>query len=308
MAIFQQEKNKLIPIKELKIDLERDLQKLTEENLQSVFSLQFVCTEYPLQRLRIDTLAFDEETNSFVIIEYKRDRSFSIIDQGFAYLSLMLNNKAEFVLEYNERMGKSLKKNDIDWSLSRVLFLANSFTAHQVAAINFKDLPIELWKVKKFNNGTILYNQVESSNNSESINTISKNKVIENVSREVKKNTVDDHFKTGWEKSRELYEIVSQRILALDPRIQENPNPKPYIGFKIGNSNVFAISPYKSKIVVTLSRTTLQDLKDPEKKAKYRLNSFQHYNQHLTDIEIRDENDIDYALFLLKQRYKHFYA
>ena len=70
-----------------------------------------------MQNFRIDTLAFDTETKSFVRIEYKRDRSFSVVDQGFAYLSLMLNNKADFILEYNERMKDNLKREDVDWSL-----------------------------------------------------------------------------------------------------------------------------------------------------------------------------------------------
>ena len=114
MPIFKIEKNKLGSIKEQKIDLEKDLQTLTEENLETVFGLKFITTEFRLNNFRIDTLAFDNESNSFVIIEYKRDRSFSIIDQGYAYLSLMLNNKADFILEYNEKSKNSLKREDVD--------------------------------------------------------------------------------------------------------------------------------------------------------------------------------------------------
>ena len=42
------------------------------------------------------------KTNSFVIIEYKKGSSYSVVDQGYTYLSTMLNNKSDFVLEYNE--------------------------------------------------------------------------------------------------------------------------------------------------------------------------------------------------------------
>jgi len=87
MAIFQiQKNNTLVQIEEKKIDLEKDIQKLTEENLSDIFGLTFIKSEFPFQNFRIDTLAFDEETQSFVIIEYKRDRSFSVVDQGYAYL------------------------------------------------------------------------------------------------------------------------------------------------------------------------------------------------------------------------------
>jgi len=94
MPMFKIDGKKLLPIKEVKIDLEKDIQSLTEINLEYVFGLQFITSEFSLHNLRIDTLAFDKETNSFVIIEYKRDRNFSIVDQGYAYLSLMLNNKS----------------------------------------------------------------------------------------------------------------------------------------------------------------------------------------------------------------------
>jgi hypothetical protein len=46
-----------------------------------------------LPGFRIDTLAFDKESSAFIIIEYKKDRNFSVVDQGVAYLNLMLNNK-----------------------------------------------------------------------------------------------------------------------------------------------------------------------------------------------------------------------
>lgn len=143
MPIFQSKKGNLLRIKEIKIQYEKDLQKITEDNLLDIFGLKFVSSEFALNSFRLDTLAFDEDANSFVIIEYKRDKSFSVIDQGFSYLSLMLNNKADFILEFNEKMNKNLQRDSVDWSQSRVLFLAHSFTDYQKNSINFKNLPIE---------------------------------------------------------------------------------------------------------------------------------------------------------------------
>jgi hypothetical protein len=66
--------------------------------------------------LRIDTLAFDNESKAFVIIEYKKDRNFSVVDQGIGYLNLMLNDKADFILEYNQSSpsSHSLKREEVD--------------------------------------------------------------------------------------------------------------------------------------------------------------------------------------------------
>ena len=126
MRIFSTQGSKLIEITEEQFPLERDIQRLTESNLQEIFELDFVKSEFELQGLRIDTLALDRESKGFVIIEYKRDRNFSFKDQGMAYLNLMLNNKADFILEYNESpcsSPPSLKREDVDWSQSRVIFI-----------------------------------------------------------------------------------------------------------------------------------------------------------------------------------------
>jgi predicted transport protein len=307
MPIFKINKSQLEQINEKKIDLEKDLQKMTEDNLKTIFNLEFISTEFILRNFRIDTFAFDKETNSFVIIEYKRDRSFSVIDQGFAYLSLMLNNKDSFILEYAKKTKIDLDEIKIDWSQSRVLFLANLFTTYQQNAVNFKDLPIELWEVKNYDNNTVLYNLLKSAETSESINKITKNKTIESVSKEVKKRTVDDHFKVDWKDSRKLFENIRERILELDERLEENTNPQPYIGYKIGNFNVVAILPYKSKIIVSLSRTNPKDLEDPKNKAELRKNSMKFYNQDIADIQVISEKDIEYAMFLIKQVYNKLY-
>ena len=116
MPIFTNTNGKLELISEKPFDLERDVQKLIETNMKTIFNLEFITSEYILNDLRVDSLGYDEETKSFVIIEYKRDKNFSVIDQGYAYLALLLNNKADFTLLYNEKTSKSLKKNDIDWS------------------------------------------------------------------------------------------------------------------------------------------------------------------------------------------------
>jgi predicted transport protein len=303
MAIFKIEKNKLSPVKEKKINLEKEIQKITEENLETIFGLKFVSSEFSLQNFRIDTLAFDEETNSFVIIEYKRERSFSVVDQGFSYLSLMLNNKSDFILEFNEKTNKNLKRNDVDWSQSKVVFLANSFTTYQQNAINFKDLPIELWEVEKYDDGLILYNQLKSSNSSESINTISKSKTIENVSKEVKRYSVEDHFKKGYE-SEDIYEALRDQIFNIDNKFQEVPT-KVYIGFKIGTNVLFAVNVRKTKLEIHLYRIRPDDIKDPQNKLEHINNSMKYWNKHVSRFFVKSLDDINYSVYLIKEAYKN---
>jgi len=59
----------------------------------------------------------------------------------------MLENKADFIVEYNEQLKSNLKRDDVDWSQTRVAFVSPAFTDIQIGATDFKDLAIELWRL-----------------------------------------------------------------------------------------------------------------------------------------------------------------
>lgn len=99
-----------------------------------------------------------------MIIEYKQDKSFSVVDQGYAYLSAMLNNKTDFILEYNESRKEPLKRKNVDWPQSRVILISQGFTPYQKEAVNFKDLPIALRETKRHSNQTISFEEIRKLN------------------------------------------------------------------------------------------------------------------------------------------------
>ena len=167
MALYINQTGKLKEIKEKPFKLEKDIQKVFEANLSAIMGLELVKSEFTIKNKRIDTLAYDAQACAFIIIEYKRDKNISVVDQGFTYLSLMLDNKADFIVEYNESLKRRLKREDVDWSQTRVAFVSTNFTDNQVQATNFKDIAIELWEVKQFENDTIIitYDQKNPSTN-----------------------------------------------------------------------------------------------------------------------------------------------
>lgn len=303
MSVYKINKNELTPLKEIGINLEKSIQTLIEANLAQVFGLQFVQTEFPLKNLRIDTLAFNESTKSFVIIEYKKERNISVIDQGYAYLALLLNNQADFVLEYNEKLKKNLKKSDIDWSQSRVIFVSSAFTKYQREAMGFKDLPIELWEAKVYENDLLTINEITPPEKNESINVVKKGEDARVVSKVIKQYTVEDHIKPHMENTRVLFDTLTERILDIDTRFEVHPT-KFYIAFTIEGKNVIQVTPKISKITLDLLRAEPKDLKDPEHRVSYMNNSFKWYSQHVSQFDIKDEEDIDYAISLIKQVYK----
>lgn len=293
MTLFKIEGNeRLESIKEQPFKLEKEIQTLTENNLNSIFGLDFVKSEFSLNNFRIDTLAYDKDAGTFVIIEYKRDKNFSVIDQGYAYLSLMLNNKADFILEFNESSKETLKRNDVDWSQSRVIFISPSFTTYQKEAINFKDLPIELWEIRRYNNRTVNYNQIKTSGAQESVKTISRqDEAIEKVTKEIKVYTEDEHLEKGTEITKELYETFKSAILNLD-ELEVKPKKK-YIAF-VSGSNVIDIHIQKNalKMWLNLQRGELDD----PKKITRDVSSVGHWGNGDYEIIMRNDEQIEYIL------------
>ncbi|OIO99288.1 MAG: hypothetical protein AUJ98_11895 [Bacteroidetes bacterium CG2_30_33_31] len=296
MALFKIDK-KFEYIKEKPFKLEKEIQQLTEQNLKLIFGIDFVKSEFALNNFRIDTLAFDYESNSFVIIEYKRDKNFSVIDQGYAYLSLMLNNKADFILEYNEKQGKLLKRADVDWSQSRVMFISPAFTNYQREAINFKDLPIELWEVKRFENGTISYDQIQKAGAQESIKTISKtDETFETVAKEIVVYSEQEHLDNANDEIVELYQKLKGAILNFD-NIEIKPKKK-YISF-VSGKNIVDIHPQKKslKIWINLSKGELDDSKNITRD----VSATGHWGNGDYELQIDSDEDLEYILSLIKQ-------
>lgn len=304
--LFKISNKKLASINEKKVKLEKDIQTLTENNLETIFGYKLITSEFRVDAFRFDTLAWDEENKAFIIIEYKKDRNFSVVDQGFAYLSMLLNRKADFILEYNTKFpSKTLLKDNIDWSQSRVVFVSPYFTPHQINSINFKNMAFDLYEFKLFDNDTVAYNKIEADNPSESIDLVTSGGKIENVSKEIKNYTIDDHFKPGWTESREIFDVLNEKLLSIDPNIKVSPQ-KSYIGYKIGNSLVFFIRGYKIGTCLFLNRAEPKDFIDPEKRVKYLKNSFKYYHVHTSTFLLKNIDDIDYAVMLAKQDYKKF--
>jgi predicted transport protein len=299
MALYKIEKD-LKYIKEKPFKLEKEIQDLTENNLSTILGLDFVKSEFALNNFRIDTLAFDKEANAFVIIEYKRDKNFSVIDQGYAYLSLMLNNKADFILEFNENLDKTLKRTDVDWSQSRVLFISPAFTNYQREAINFKDLPIELWEIKRFENNTVSFEQIQKAGAQESIKTISKaDNTIDNVAKEIKVYTEQEHLDNASEEIKELYEKLKNGILNLD-NLEVKPKKK-YIAFVSGR-NVIDIHPQRKalKMWINMNKGELDDTKNLTRD----VSTTGHWGNGEYELQINSDDNLEYILSLVKQSIK----
>ena len=229
MDLYNLKNKKLSRIDQKPFNLEKDIQNIVEKNLNQLFGLEFISSEFTIKKFRIDTLSFDKSNKSFVIIEYKKGKSYSVIDQGYSYLSTMLNHKSDFILEYNENTSSNLKRGDVDWTQSKVVFISPNFSTYQKESINFRDLPIELREIKRFSNNSIIVNQIKGDS-TESVTTVSKGKgLIDKVSKEVKIYSEEDIVSFGEKEIQSVYYSLRSSILELQD-LEVQPRKK-YIGF-----------------------------------------------------------------------------
>ena len=106
----------------------------------------------------------------------------------------MLEKKADFILEYQERTGNILKKADVDWTQSKVVFISPAFNSYQKNSVKFRDVPFELWEIRKYGNDLIALEQHKPTSK-ESIEKFSAvNTEISTVSSEVKVLDESDHI------------------------------------------------------------------------------------------------------------------
>lgn len=298
MIIYNNTGNKLVQVKEKPFKLEREIQSIFESNLQNIMGLLFVKSEFTIKNKRIDTLAYDKETNAFIIIEYKRDKNYSVVDQGLTYLNLMLQNKAEFILTYNETLRDVLHSKDVDWSQSRVAFVSPSFTDNQISASDFKDFGIELWEIKQFENNTISINTIKKSSGAPSIKPLLENSdSLKEVKENIKVYTEEDHFSNGSDYIIELYEKFKSSILNLTDGIEILPQ-KYYIAFKKG-SNISDIEIQKKSLKLFIN-AKIGSLDDPKGLVKD-VSNIGHRGNGDYQIQIENDKDLEYIMSLIKQ-------
>lgn len=277
---------------------EKELQTYFETNLKTILNYIFIDTEMTVGNFRIDTLAFDEETKSFRIIEYKNVRNHSLVDQGYTYLKLLLERKADFVLKYNEKTNSNLKISDIDWSQSRIIFVSPIYTNYQLNATDFRNIPIDLIKVTRYEDRVVDVEFIKKTSNIkvEEMSFMFQQETVEN---EIKVYTEEDHLNKASENIKTLYDVLKNKILELDDI--DLDVKKLYIAFK-GKTNICDVEIFKNKMKITLNlkkgnlKDSLNITEDVSNKG--------HWGNGDYRVGVLSEEDIDNIIPLIKQSLK----
>ncbi len=133
------------------VALEKALQTVIEANMDTLFGVRFLATEYSTGAKhggRIDSLGIDEN-GSPVIFEYKRSMNENVINQGLFYLDWLMDHRGDFAMLVQQKLGPAAVK-ELEWTAPRLVCVASDFTRYDEHAIMQMGRSIELVRYRDF--------------------------------------------------------------------------------------------------------------------------------------------------------------
>ena len=312
---------------------------IIENNVNTLFDLEVVQHKYRSlsflgEEFEFDSLCWDNNDKNFVIIEYKVKRNTSLIDQGMSYLNTLLNRKYDVLYKLNENIDNTIKIDQVNWDSTKIIYISQEFTKFQLNSVSFKNIPFELWEIKRFSNDTIsvipkhtkskiklnLGEFVDSTNLNESSKDINKVETeIKDYDESYLLEKCSSDVLKSWEKIKE--EVTSETFI--DTRFNYTKN---YIRLsRNNNSPICYFNFQKNQIKIDISGGT--DYRSENRKGKYyveltdpknRTKKIERLWKNLTEerkskgnqvydvrfqIIIKDESEVSYLIELLKQKY-----
>ena len=280
------------------VPVEKSLQKLIEQHLDTLLSMRFLASEYSTGRThggRIDTLAIDEN-NSPVIIEYKRTLNENVINQGLYYLNWLLDHRAEFKLLVLERLGKDAAA-AIEWSSPRLCCIAGDFTKFDEHAVQEINKNIELLRYRKYGDDLLLLELVNATTAElVQIETEGDGKAAG------KYKTFEEYLAQSPEELRERFENLKSFVMALGDDVQLK-QLKYYVAFRrLENFACVEVHPQTGQLLVFLkidptSMTLEADFSRD-------VSNIGHYGTGDLEVRIKNDTDLQKAKPLISRSYE----
>jgi predicted transport protein len=146
------------------VAVEKSLQTLIEKHLEEFLGVRMLASEFTTTKPhggRIDTLGIDE-TDSPVIIEYKRALNENVISQGLFYLDWLMDHRADFKLLVMDKIGTEAAAN-ISWLYPRLICIASDFTKYDQYAVQQIPRNIDLIRYSRHGDDLIILEQISRS-------------------------------------------------------------------------------------------------------------------------------------------------
>ena len=278
--------------------LERSLQHLIEQNLETMLSIRLLGSEYstgPKHGGRIDTLGIDENASP-VIIEYKRATNQNVINQGLFYLDWLLDHRAEFKLLVLEKLGET-ESGEIDWAAPRLLCIASGFTRYDEHAVQQMNRNIELIRYRRFGENLLMLELVNAILAEQGASSGGATE-----SPAFNQKTISDTLASLDDPLQDLSHALREHLIALGDDVQEKAL-KFYVAFKrLRNFACVEVHPSKATVSVYLkvdpNTVTLQEGFSRD------VRTIGHYGTGDLEITIRTQEDLEHAKPLLQKSYE----
>ena len=125
-------------------------------------------------------------------------------------------------------------------------------------------------------------------------------KIAQEVEREIKVYTLDDHLKRRGELIKDIFGKLQQAILNMNPEIKEKVKKK-YIAYEMKrNFTEFVIQSSAVKVYLDIS---IQELNDPAHIAQD-CSNIGHWATGKTRFKVHSSDEVGYAIGLIKQAYE----
>lgn len=275
-----------------RVNLEKDLQILIENNMEQFFGVKFLKSEYAIKDGRMDSIGIDEN-NCPVIFEYKRNINENVINQGLFYLDWLLDHKGDFELLVMKELGASAA-DDIDWSAPCVICIANDFTKYDLHAVNQMQRNIKLVRYRKYGDGLILFEHLNAPSIAEPATELPTKASAATKTHTDKLSSLSDDL-------HRIYDTLCEYIESFggDGDITSTTLKK-YIAYKKQrNFACIALSERQILLYLKLDPNTV----DLETGFSRDVSSIGHYGTGHLEITIRSDDDLTKAKPLIERAY-----
>lgn len=274
------------------VTLEKQLQTVIENNMETFFGVRFLASEYKTtDGGRMDSIGIDEN-NCPVIFEYKRSMNENVINQGLFYLNWLLDHKDSFKVLVIDKLG--LKASDsIDWTMPRVVCVAGDFTKYDESAIKQMNRNISLIRYKKFGDDLLMFEHIN-----ENIATAIPQSDPNEKSKSGDK-TFEEQISNADSAIKTLYQDLANYILSLGDDISET-HLKLYAAFK-KIKNIVTVVALKKKLILNLpldvSTVTFEEGFSRD------VTNIGHWGCGAVELQIYNSTDLEKAKILISRAY-----
>jgi len=285
--------------------LEKSLQTLIEQNLETFLGVRFLASEFSTGRDhggRMDTLGIDENSCP-VIIEYKRSSNMNVINQGLFYLDWLVTHRGDFEMLVLKKFGEKAAQS-VEWSSPRLICIAGDFSRYDEHAIKQMNRNIELIRYVKFDDDLLLLEQVNAVSAPLNGTVASdKSETDAGTGQKIKYTTISQSLDKADAALRNLFDTVKEHLEGLGDDVQFKAL-RFYFAFKrIKNFACVEIKTQERKLIVHVKvdpdTITLEDGFTRD------VRTIGHFGTGDLEITIRSMDDFEKAKPLFDRSYEN---